>query len=142
VRERGLTRREIEVLLVAEQGKTNAEIAAALFASSAAVRQHLQSIFAKLRVSNRTAAVMRLRPQPLDDAAYAAADPPPDAAQYRKNGATRMATISASRGSTARRSSVEGERVERPAPTSFASRAASSQEARACMEASVGRAGR
>ena len=61
LRDQGLTQRELEVLLVAEQGKTNEEIAAALFISPATVKKHLQNIFPKLRVSNRTAAVARLR---------------------------------------------------------------------------------
>ena len=61
LRDQGLTQRELEVLLEAEQGKTNEEIAAALFISPATVKKHFQNIFPKLRVSNRTAAVARLR---------------------------------------------------------------------------------
>jgi ATP/maltotriose-dependent transcriptional regulator MalT len=64
LRDRGLTQRELEVLLQAEQGKTNEEIAAALFISAATVKKHLQNIFPKLRVSNRTAAVAALRATP------------------------------------------------------------------------------
>lgn len=61
LRDRGLTQRELEVLLEAERGKTNEEIAAALFISPATVKKHFQNIFPKLGVSNRTAAVARLR---------------------------------------------------------------------------------
>jgi DNA-binding CsgD family transcriptional regulator len=61
LRECGLTERELEILLEAEQGKTNEEIAAALFISPATVKKHFQNIFPKLGVSNRTAAVVRLR---------------------------------------------------------------------------------
>lgn len=59
----GLSRREIEVLCQLEQGKTNREIAAALFISPATVKKHLEHIFGKLGVNNRTAAVAALRRQ-------------------------------------------------------------------------------
>lgn len=61
MREHGLTRREIEVLLELESGRTNAEAAAELSISPATVKKHLDNIYAKLGVSNRTAAVARLR---------------------------------------------------------------------------------
>jgi DNA-binding CsgD family transcriptional regulator len=57
----GLTRREIEVLLQVEHGKTNGEVAAGLGISALTVRCHLEHIFEKLRVSSRTAAVTRFR---------------------------------------------------------------------------------
>lgn len=56
-----LTRREIEVLLQVEQGKTNEETAAALGISPLTVRTHLEHIFEKLRVPSRTAAVTHFR---------------------------------------------------------------------------------
>lgn len=49
------------MLLEAEKGKTNDEIAAALFISPRTVKKHFQHLFAKLGVTNRTAAVVRLR---------------------------------------------------------------------------------
>jgi DNA-binding CsgD family transcriptional regulator len=57
----GLTRREIDVLLQVETGKTNEEVAAALGISPLTVRTHLEHIFDKLRVPSRTAAVTRFR---------------------------------------------------------------------------------
>jgi DNA-binding NarL/FixJ family response regulator len=54
--EHGLTARELEVLPLVAAGKTNREIAAALVISERTVARHLQNIFAKLRVSSRTAA--------------------------------------------------------------------------------------
>jgi len=52
----GLTTRELEVLRLVAAGKTNREIASALVISERTVARHLQNIFAKLRVSSRTAA--------------------------------------------------------------------------------------
>lgn len=61
LREHGLTRREVEVLTAMEAGKTNAEAAADLSLSPGTVKKHLDNIYAKLGVANRTAAVARLR---------------------------------------------------------------------------------
>lgn len=52
-----LTERELEVLVLVAQGYKNHEIAQQLYISNATVKTHLQHIFAKLGVSNRTAAV-------------------------------------------------------------------------------------
>jgi DNA-binding NarL/FixJ family response regulator len=52
----GLSGRELEVLRLVAAGKTNREIAAALVVSEHTVARHVQNIFAKLRVSSRTAA--------------------------------------------------------------------------------------
>jgi DNA-binding NarL/FixJ family response regulator len=52
----GLTARELEVLRLVAAGKSNREIALALVISERTVARHLQNIFAKLRVSSRTAA--------------------------------------------------------------------------------------
>ena len=51
-----LTKRELEVLLLAKKGLTNEEIAAELFISVHTVKSHLLHIFRKMGVSNRTAA--------------------------------------------------------------------------------------
>ena len=56
-----LTPREREILDLVAQGNSNAEIAARLWLSTGTVRIHLQHIYEKLRVGNRTAAVARLR---------------------------------------------------------------------------------
>jgi DNA-binding CsgD family transcriptional regulator len=52
----GLTPRELEVLRLVAAGKSNREIAAELVISEHTVARHVQNIFAKLRVSSRTAA--------------------------------------------------------------------------------------
>ena len=51
-----LTGRELEVLRLATTGRTNRDIAGALFISEHTVRRHLQNIFAKLGVTSRAAA--------------------------------------------------------------------------------------
>ena len=52
----GLTPRELEVLRLVAAGNSNREIASALVISEHTAARHLQNIFAKLRVSSRTAA--------------------------------------------------------------------------------------
>ena len=52
----GLTPRELEVLRLVAAGRSNREIGAELVISERTVARHLQNIFAKLRVSSRTAA--------------------------------------------------------------------------------------
>ena len=52
----GLSARELEVLRLVAAGRTNREIAATLVLSEHTVARHVQNIFAKLRVSSRTAA--------------------------------------------------------------------------------------
>jgi DNA-binding CsgD family transcriptional regulator len=55
-RDGGLTVRELEVLAHVAEGRTNAEIAAALVVSPHTVRRHLQNVYRKLGVHSRTAA--------------------------------------------------------------------------------------
>ena len=55
-----LTPRERQVLLEVEKGKHNHEIAATLGIRPATVRKHLERVFDKLGVHNRTAAVARM----------------------------------------------------------------------------------
>jgi DNA-binding NarL/FixJ family response regulator len=52
-----LSQRELEVLGLVAAGNTNREAAATLFISEATVKTHLLNIYAKLGVSDRTAAV-------------------------------------------------------------------------------------
>jgi DNA-binding CsgD family transcriptional regulator len=56
-----LTPREREILDLVAEGNSNAEIAARLWLSTGTVRTHLQHIYEKLGVGNRTAAAARLR---------------------------------------------------------------------------------
>jgi DNA-binding CsgD family transcriptional regulator len=51
-----LTARELEILAWVAQGKTNYEVAEILWIAPTTVRKHLENVFAKLAVHNRTAA--------------------------------------------------------------------------------------
>ena len=53
----GLTPREAQIVELVAHGKTNKEVAAALRVAESTVKTHLLSIFAKLGVESRTAAV-------------------------------------------------------------------------------------
>lgn len=53
-----LTSREMEVLLLMTQGKTNQEIADELFIALKTVKVHVSNILAKLDVQDRTQAVI------------------------------------------------------------------------------------
>ncbi len=53
-----LTSREIEVLTLVARGANNHDIADELFVKEVTVKTHLNSIFKKLKVSNRTQAVL------------------------------------------------------------------------------------
>jgi DNA-binding CsgD family transcriptional regulator len=61
----GLTPREREVIGLVACGKTNHEIAGSLWISPGTVRTHLENIFEKLGVTNRTAAAARVFGEPL-----------------------------------------------------------------------------
>jgi DNA-binding NarL/FixJ family response regulator len=58
---KGLTPREREVMLCVGDGSSNAEIARTLVVEPSTVRKHLEHIYAKLGVGNRTAALAKLR---------------------------------------------------------------------------------
>jgi DNA-binding CsgD family transcriptional regulator len=57
-----LTRRQQELLHLVADGYTNAQIGRRLGLAEGTVRKHLENIFARLQVSNRTAAVIRAFP--------------------------------------------------------------------------------
>jgi DNA-binding CsgD family transcriptional regulator len=59
----GLTTRQREVLHLAALGYGNADIASALFVSVATVRKHMENIFDRTGVRNRSAAVALVLPQ-------------------------------------------------------------------------------
>ena len=52
-----LSSREIDVLKLMAQGKSNKEIGSALFISEGTVKSHVKAIFAKMNVISRTEAV-------------------------------------------------------------------------------------
>lgn len=62
-----LTTRELEILRLIAQGKTNQDIAQALFLSKHTVRNHVSSILEKLRLHNRTEAALFARDVGLDE---------------------------------------------------------------------------
>ena len=53
-----LTKREAEVLKLAAKGENNKNISEKLFVSEITVKSHMTSIFKKLKVKNRTQAVL------------------------------------------------------------------------------------
>ena len=53
---RGLTAREVEVLRLVAQGRTNEQVAEELVISPRTVNTHLTSIYGKIGVSSRSAA--------------------------------------------------------------------------------------
>ena len=55
-----ITPREREIISHISQGKTNVEIAEELFISAATVKRHIQNIYEKLEVGNRTALLNKL----------------------------------------------------------------------------------
>jgi DNA-binding CsgD family transcriptional regulator len=59
-----LTARELEVLSLVAEGRTNGELARILWISPNTVRKHLENAFDKLGVHTRTAAVARVFERP------------------------------------------------------------------------------
>jgi DNA-binding NarL/FixJ family response regulator len=74
-RPESLTQRETDILALLSEGKSNREIARALFLSEKTVKAHLAAVFRKLGVANRTQAAMAAvgmgmgpgRKPPMDD---------------------------------------------------------------------------
>jgi DNA-binding CsgD family transcriptional regulator len=60
-----LSRRELEVLRLASQGYSNADIARILFISPATVAKHMEHIFDRTGVRTRNAAAVLALPSPL-----------------------------------------------------------------------------
>ncbi len=58
-RQVSLTKREIEVLTLVIEGRSEKDIADALYVSKRTVRFHLKNIYTKLQVSNRIQAFRR-----------------------------------------------------------------------------------
>lgn len=58
-----LSAREMEVLESVARGRSNTEVASALFVTETTVKSHLAHIFSKLNVTSRTAAVSAARQQ-------------------------------------------------------------------------------
>ena len=54
----GLSAREAEVATLLAEGCTNAEIAARLFIAEKTVKNHINSVFAKMHVRNRAEAIL------------------------------------------------------------------------------------
>jgi DNA-binding NarL/FixJ family response regulator len=57
----GLTARELEVVRLIAQGRNNTEIAAELFVSDATVKTHINHIFSKLGVRDRSQVIVKAR---------------------------------------------------------------------------------
>ena len=64
----GFSSREIEVLQLMAKGFSNKDIAASLFFSESTVKTHIQNIFHRLRVNDRTEAVIEAIKQGIIDA--------------------------------------------------------------------------
>jgi LuxR family maltose regulon positive regulatory protein len=56
-----LTERQVEILLLIAEGRSNREIARALFIAEGTVKAHLHQLFGKLMARNRTEAIARAR---------------------------------------------------------------------------------
>ena len=54
-----MSERELEVLRLISRGQSNKEIAAALFVAESTVKTHVATIYEKLKVTDRTEAVVK-----------------------------------------------------------------------------------
>jgi HD-GYP domain-containing protein (c-di-GMP phosphodiesterase class II) len=66
----GLTAREVEVLRLVAQGRSNREIAAELFIAEKTARNHVERVYTKLGVNNRTQASLAAIDRGLSSAPY------------------------------------------------------------------------
>ena len=69
LKKKGISKRELEVIFQVLDGRTNAEIAAILFISEYTVQNHLQAIYRKLAIKNRTSLIRKLMVLPMFAAA-------------------------------------------------------------------------
>jgi DNA-binding CsgD family transcriptional regulator len=72
----GLTKREAEIVAMVGLGLRNAQIAYRLFVSEITVKKHIQNIFDKMGVNNRTEMVSKLHPTSMEDSTEASHIPP------------------------------------------------------------------
>lgn len=61
IRNRNITKREIEVLQLLASGMSNAEIAETLFVSQNTIKTHVSNLFVKLEAKRRTQAIDRAK---------------------------------------------------------------------------------
>lgn len=61
VQELGLTAREFEILQLISEGKTNKDIAEALFVTLSTIKTHVSNLYVKLDVKNRTQALAKAK---------------------------------------------------------------------------------
>lgn len=66
LQQRGISARELEIVGLLIEGKTNLEIAQLLYISANTVKTHIKNIYAKLGVSNRVQLYTLLRPSATD----------------------------------------------------------------------------
>jgi len=72
----GLTKREREIVAMVALVLRNAQIASRLFVSEVTVKKHIQNIFDKMAVNNRTEMVNKLHPTSMKDCTEASHIPP------------------------------------------------------------------
>lgn len=59
--DKGLTRREYEILEKISLGLSHRDVASTLFISPETVRKHVRNIYAKLNVNNKIAAINKVK---------------------------------------------------------------------------------